>query len=192
MNLKGIDYTPDYIHLRRKDHRSPAYLDLNPQGLVPTLVDGEDVLTQSLAILEYIDEIRPHPAFLPQGAMERAKIRSIAQLIACDIHPVNNLRILRYLGQELGVEEPVRDVWYRHWVETGFEALERMIAGLPGPFIGGASPGLADICLVPQVYNGERFSVDTSRYPTIAKINAACLELDAFTSALPENQPDAG
>ena len=192
LNLKGIDYDPEFVHLRNADHRSPAYLEFNPQGLVPALVDGPEVLTQSLAIIEYLDETVPDPPFLPDTALARAKVRAIAQAMASDIHPINNLRVLKYLTATLGVSEADRDTWYRHWVTEGFTAVEKLLAELKpqGSFVGGDAPGLADICLVPQVYNAQRFSVDMAAFPRIGEIAAACRALPAFEAAAPENQPD--
>lgn len=193
LNLKGVEYDPEFIHLRRAEQSSPAYLEFNPQGLVPALVDGPEVLTQSLAIIDYLDETVPEPSFLPDTPIARAKIRAIAQAMAADIHPINNLRVLKYLTSTLGVSEAARDDWYRHWVTEGFKAVERLIAdfGGTGPYLGGTAPGLADICLVPQVYNAERFAVDMAAFPTIAKVAEACRALTAFQAAAPENQPDA-
>lgn len=193
LNLKGIDYDPEFIHLRKGEHRSPAYMEFNPQGLVPALIDGPEVLTQSLAILDYLDETVPDPPFLPTGPMARARIRAIAHTMASDIHPINNLRVLSYLTGTLGVAEADRDTWYRHWVTQGFTAVERLIAdlGRSGEFIGGRAPGLADICLVPQVYNAERFEVEMTGFPRIQAVAAACRALPAFKAAAPENQADA-
>lgn len=193
LNLKGVEYDPEFIHLRKAEQASPAYMEFNPQGLVPALVDGPEVLTQSLAIIDYLDETVPEPPFLPESPVARAKIRAIAHAMAADIHPINNLRVLKYLTATLGVSEAARDDWYRHWVGEGFTAIERLIAGLgtTGPYLGGTAPGLADICLVPQVYNAERFGVDMTAFPTIAKIAETCRALPAFKAAAPENQPDA-
>lgn len=196
LNLKGLSPEREFIHLRRKDQQTPEYRRLNPQGLVPTIVDDDGtVVIQSLAIVEYLDETRPDgPRFLPEDAPGRARVRALALAVACEIHPLNNLRVLRHLGKEFGISEDDRtDRWYRHWVAEGLEALEGMLAGHPatGTFCHGDAPGLADICLVPQVGNARRFDCDLSAFPTICAIEAACLELDAFSAAQPERQPDA-
>ena len=192
LNLKGLAAERRFIHLRRGEQRAPAYLELNPQGLVPMLVVGERRLTQSVAIIEYLDEKHPLPPILPVAAEDRAWVRSIALAIACDIHPINNLRILKYLGKELAIGEPVRDEWYRHWIREGFGAIEAMLAEHGAErFCFGDTPTLADICLVPQVANAARLAVDMAPYPRIAAINQACLELPAFAAAVPSAQPDA-
>jgi maleylacetoacetate isomerase len=192
LNLKGLEAERRFVHLRKAEQRAADYLALNPQGLVPTLVDGRTVLTQSLAIIEYLDEKHPTPAFLPQDAADRAWVRGIALAIACDIHPLNNLRILKYLASELKIEEPVRDEWYRHWVRMGFDALEvQLAARASGPYAFGDAPTLADICIVPQVANAQRLKVPMDAYPRLAAINAACLKHAAFDRARPEVQPDA-
>lgn len=191
--LKGIDYETALIHLRRNEQMAPDYAALNPQRLVPTLVDGPMVLNQSLAIIEYLDEIRKDPPLLPGDPAGRARVRSLALGIACDIHPLNNLRVLRYLVHDLGVGEEGRDRWYHHWIGEGFAALERSLADSPltGRFCHGDRPTLADVCLVPQIYNAERFECDLSAYPTILRINEACLAEPAFAEAHPMKQPDA-
>jgi maleylacetoacetate isomerase len=191
LNLKGLSPERRSIHLRRGEQRAADYLALNPQGLVPMLVVGGRPLTQSLAIIEYLDEKHPQPPLLPPGAEDRAWVRSVALAIACDIHPLNNLRVLKYLANPLGIAEPARDEWYRHWVREGFDALERQLAERPaGRFCFGDSPSLADVCLVPQVANANRLSVDLGPYPRIRAIDAACLALAAFDAARPENHPD--
>ncbi|HET7921545.1 MAG TPA: maleylacetoacetate isomerase [Gammaproteobacteria bacterium] len=196
LNLKGLKADYRYVHLVRDggQQHQPDYLKLNPQGLVPALVEDGEVLTQSLAIIEYLEETHPVPALLPKDALGRARVRALAQLVACDIHPVNNLRILQYLEREFGVDEVARKAWYRHWIIEGFSALEKLLADHPatGKFCHGDQPGLADIFLVPQVYNANRFDVDMSAYPVIARINSACLALPAFAEAAPERQADAG
>jgi maleylpyruvate isomerase len=192
LNLKGLSAERRYVHLRKGEQREPAYLEMNPQGLVPTLLVGELRLTQSLAIIEYLDETHPLPPFLPEGPEERAWVRAFALAIACDIHPVNNLRVLKYLSRPLAIEEPARDEWYRHWVRVGFDALEAQLARRgPATYCAGDAPGLADICLVPQVSNAKRLAVDLAPYPRLGAANKACLALPAFADALPENQPDA-
>ena len=192
LNLKGLQADRRFIHLRKGEQRAPAYLELNRQGLVPTLVVGDRHLTQSLAIIEYLDEKHPLPPLLPQGHEDRAWVRSIALAIACDIHPINNLRVLQYLGRELGIEEPRRNAWYAHWIDEGFRAIEPQLADRgSGRYCAGDSPTLADICLVPQVANALRSDVALDPYPRIRAIYEACLALPAFDRAQPANQPDA-
>lgn len=190
--LKGLEVNSVTRQLRRGEHKQKDYLEINPQGLVPCLVlDDGRALTQSLAIIEYLEETHPQPALLPVDPVERARVRSLCQLIACDIHPINNLCVLQYLEGTLGIAQPLRDAWYRHWVEAGFAALEEWLGrdASRGRFCHGDSPGMADVCLVPQVFNARRFSVDLTPYPRIAAIDAACHELPTFTAAAPEKQP---
>jgi maleylacetoacetate isomerase len=190
--LKGLEVNSVTKQLRRGEQQLKDFLDINPQGLVPCLVlDDGRALTQSMAIIEYLEEAYPQPALLPLGPVERARVRSLCQLIACDIHPLNNLRVLQYLEGTLGIAQPVRDTWYRHWVEAGFAALEEWLGrdASRGRFCHGDSPGMADVCLVPQVFNARRFSVDLTPYPRIVAIDAACRELPTFTAAAPEKQP---
>ncbi len=192
LNLKGLQAEHRFVHLRRGEQRSPAYLALNPQGLVPVLVVGERRIVQSLAILEYLEERHPLPPLLPPGAEDRAWVRSVALAIACDIHPLNNLRVLQYLDKALAVEEARRDAWYRHWVEEGFAAIEAQLAErFAGRCCFGDEPTLADVCLVPQVANANRLRVDLAPFPRIRAVNDACLALPAFDRARPEIQPDA-
>ena len=192
LNLKGLEAERRFVHLRKGEQRGAYYLEVNPQGLVPALVIGKTVLTQSLAIIEYLDEKHPAPQLLPRDIEDRAWVRAIALSIACDIHPLNNLRVLKYLGRELKAEEPVRDEWYRHWVRVGFEALEAQLASrAAGPYALGVEPTLADICIVPQVANAQRLNVPMEPYPRIRAINDACLKHPAFDRARPEVQPDA-
>lgn len=192
LNLKGLAYDQAFIHLRRNDQRKADYLAVNPQGLVPALEDGNELLIQSLAIVEYLEETHPEPPLLPQGAAARARVRALAEIVACDIHPINNLRVLRYLMRPLGHDESEVAAWYNHWIGTGFEALERLLAGDPrtGRFCHGDRPGLADIALVPQVVNSERYRLDLAPYPTIRRIHAACMALAPFAAAHPSKQPD--
>jgi maleylacetoacetate isomerase len=192
LNLKGLSYEQAFIHLRRNDQRKEDYLAVNPQGLVPALEDGNELLIQSLAIIEYLDETHPQPPLLPQGAAARARVRALAEIVACDIHPINNLRVLRYLMRPLGHDESAVAAWYNHWIATGFEALERLLAGNPrtGRFCHGDRPGLADIALVPQVVNSERYRLDLAPYPTIRRIHAECMALAPFAAAHPSKQPD--
>ena len=196
LNLKGMPYTAVPVHLVKDggQHRSAAYRARNPQALVPAfeLEDGT-VLTQSLAIMEYLDEVQPESALLPADAIGRARVRALAQAIACDLHPVNNLRVLQYLSQQLGISAEQKDAWYRHWVATGLQGLEVLLADHPstGRFCHGDTPTLADCCLVPQLYNARRFQCPLDAYPTIQRIAAACETLPAFQQAAPEVQPDA-
>lgn len=185
LNLKGVAYKRVDVSLLDGAQREPANLARNPQGFVPTLeVDGQPV-TQSLAILDWLDRAIPSPAFLLEEPMARARNYAQALLIACDIHPLNNLRVLRYLGRELQVAEPARDDWYRHWVREGFVALERT-ADPSSTYLGGDSVSLADICLVPQMFNARRFNLDLAPFPNLVRIDAALQQLDAFQSAHPE------
>lgn len=192
-NLKGVapEYVP--IHLRRGDQRAEDYLRLNPQGLVPALDIGWRVLTQSLAIIEWLDETHPEPALLPGDAADRAEIRAFALAIAADIHPLNNLRVLKYLKAPLGHDQATIDAWYRHWVESGLAACEALVTkeGRRGPYCFGAEPSLADICLIPQLANARRVDSDLSACPTLLAIEAQCATLPAFADAAPEKQPDA-
>jgi maleylacetoacetate isomerase len=196
LNLKGLDPERAYIHLTKGggEQFGAAYRAINPQQLLPALVlDDGAVLTQSLAIIEYLDETHPAPPLLPTAPADRAFVRSVAQAIACDIHPLNNLRVLAYVKQTLGHSDAEKDEWYRHWVATGFTALEAMLAGHKGRgrFCHGDAPTLADLCLVPQVANAERFNCPMEDYPTIRAIAAECRALPAFAAAAPDKQPDA-
>lgn len=195
LGLKGIDHEKAFIHLTRDggQQHEADYRKLNPLGVVPTLVHGETVLTQSLAILEYLDEIRPSPPLLPGDPVGRGRVRSIALTIACDTHPLNNLRVLSYLTKDLGLSEADKLRWYRHWVASGLGAVEALLVENPatGLFCHGNQPTLADICLVPQVFNARRFDCDLSAYPTVVSIVDACNQLPAFAEAAPDRQPDA-
>ena len=195
LNLKGLAYENRPVHLVRDggEQHQQAYRALNPQELVPCLVDGANVLTQSMAIMEYLDETHPSPALLPPDPAGRARVRALAQLLACDVHPLGNLRVLQYLGNELQVDESVRGTWSRHWIGEGFRALEAMLAEHPatGRFCHGDQPTLADACLVPQHYNAVRWKLPLDEFPTIRRVVEACQELDAFKRAVPEAQSDA-
>lgn len=193
LNLKGLQAEMAFVNLRDQEQTGPDYAALNPQKFVPALIDAGTVLTQSLAIIEYLDERWPEPPLLPADPVGRARVCAIAQAIACDIHPLNNLRVLLYLRDRLGLDEAARTAWYQHWVATGFEAIERMLADHPatGRFCHGDAPTLADVCLVPQVYNAERFACDLAPYPTLRRIAETCRALPAFAAAAPEAQPDA-
>jgi len=191
--LKGIDYQYLPIHLTKGEQRAEGYQSLNPQGLVPALVDGGNTFTQSLAIIEYLDERYPAPALLPPTPAERARVRAIALSIACEIHPLNNLRVLRYLVHTLGTSEETKDAWYRHWIDVGLSALEAQFVAdrATGTFCHGETPTLADICLVPQLANARRYAIPLDAYPTLTRIDASCRGLAAFAAAAPELQPDA-
>ncbi len=192
--MKGLSY--DYVahHLRHGGHRKPAYLAVNPQGLVPALVleDGT-MIAQSMAILEYLEETVPNPPLLPADPKARARVRMLADMIACDIHPVNNLRVLDRLRARYGADDTEIASWFRHWVDETFAPLEKMLAADPqtGTFCHGHAPGMADICLVAQVASNARFNVDMAPYPTIGRIRDTCMELPAFADAAPARQPDA-
>lgn len=195
LNLKGLDYEQVPVHLIRDggEQHAPDYALTHPQKLVPVLQHGERKVRQSLAIMEYLEELWPDPPLLPLAARDRARVRALALLIACDIHPLNNLRVLQYLEREWNAPQPERDEWVRHWIAEGFRAFEAMLVEdlSRGAFCEGESPGIADCCLIPQVYNARRFGVDLEPFPTIRRIEAECLALPAFDAARPERQPDA-
>ena len=191
-NLKGIGYEPEFVHLAKGKHNEPEYKQVNPVGLVPCLIEDGQILTQSLAIIEYLEETHPQVPLLPKTPMERARVRALSLLVACEIHPINNLRVLKYLTGTLKHTEAERDTWYRHWVEDGLGKLEAMLAdGKTGKFCHGDTPGMADCCLVPQIANGKRFECDFSHVPTVMRIWDACNKLEAFQKAAPSSQPDA-
>ena len=192
LNLKGLQWEHCNISLPDGDQFGDDYKKINPQGRVPTLIDGDNVLYQSMAILEYLDETNPDPAFLPSDPFGRARVRGLADIIACDIHPLNNLAILKFLAGEMGAEnDAVNAIWYRHWVYEGFNALESHLASdqETGVFAHGDAPGLVDICIVPQVFNAQRYECDLSSYPTLMRVFAECMKLDAFERAQPSMQP---
>ena len=192
LNLKGLPYETVSIHLTKEGGKqfSPDYKAINPQMRVPVLeLPGGEVLTQSLAIIDFLDEMHPRPPFLPEDPVQRAKVRAVAQAIACDIHPLNNVGPLKYIKSTLGKDQAAIDAWYRHWILVGFEAVEAWLK--PGPYAFGSQVTLADICLVPQVANARRLKVPLDRFPKIVAVDAACLALPAFDRARPENQPDA-
>jgi maleylacetoacetate isomerase len=195
LKLKGLDYEAVPVHLLREggQHLMDNYLTINPSALVPALQDDRMTLTQSMAIIEYLDELHPMVPLLPKDAVGRARVREMAQIIACDIHPVNNLRVLKYLVKHLGLSEEAKTDWYRHWVIEGLRSLEAHLARNlgTGRFCHGDTPTIADCFLVPQVFNAQRFDIDVDAYPTIARINALCVDLPAFKAAHPSQQPDA-
>jgi maleylacetoacetate isomerase len=192
LNLKQLAYDTAAIHLRRNDQSTPDYRGVNPQGLVPALEDGGQILIQSMAILEYLDELHPEPPLLPKEPTDRARVRALADIVACDIHPINNLRVLRYLMRELGHDEAAIAKWYNHWIAAGFQALEPLLArdARTGSFCHGDSPSLADIALVPQVVNAERYQLDLGPYPTLMRVYENCMKLGPFIAALPSKQSD--
>lgn len=190
LNLKAIDYDLAIVNLLKSQQLDEGYLAVNPQGLLPALETEEGYLAQSLAILEWLDETYPQSPIIAGSAWQKAKIRNISYAIACDIHPVNNLRVLKYLSNELNVDDEAKNKWYRHWIEIGFEKIELMLSD-SSDYCVGDQPTLADICLVPQVFNALRFKVDMAAYPKIAAIYERCNKLAAFDDAAPQNQPDA-
>ncbi|PSW19997.1 maleylacetoacetate isomerase [Photobacterium sanctipauli] len=191
LNLKQLAYDQRPVSLLDNEQNSASYTAINPNGLVPGFSDDADstgVLGQSIAIIEYLDECYPEPPLLPQNAFDKARCREISLAIACDIHPLNNLRVLNYLNTEFGVNQNEKMVWYHHWLQRGFQAIESLISRQNTTFCCGNSPTMADICLVPQLYNAKRFGFDTSRYQHLLEIEQRCLELPAFVKAHPDNQ----
>jgi maleylacetoacetate isomerase len=193
LHLKKIAYEPVFVHLLKGEQREEAYWSLNPQGLLPLLEDGAVRISQSLAIIEYLDRIRSEPPLLPEDPAGAARVRTLALICACKMHPLNNLRVLRHLKGELGLDQEARDAWCRHWMEEGFAALERRLAGEAdtGRFCHGDHPTLADVCLVPQVVSAGRWHTDLRPYPTVRRIHDSCMALEPFVLAMPANQPDA-
>jgi maleylpyruvate isomerase len=193
LNLKGLAYEAISVHLRKNEQNAAAYRAINPQGLIPTLTEDGRAMGQSLAIIEYLEEVHPEPPLLPQEPRARARVRQIAFAIACDIHPLNNLRLLRYVEERFSLDDDALTVWQTHWMTEGFAAIETLLADSPdtGRFCHGNTPGLADICLVPQLYNARRVGLDLAPYPTMTRIDAACQEIAAFAAAHPARQPDA-
>jgi maleylpyruvate isomerase len=194
LNLKGIAAEQAFRHLRKGEQRAPDYAAINPQKLVPALVlDSGEVLTQSLAILEYLEETHPEPPLLPEDPAERARVRSLALIPTADIHPIQNLRVMAYLREKFGQSEEAAFAWSRHWIDIGFEAYEAMVVNdrRTGAFSHGDRPTMADLCLVPQVFNATRFKVDMARYPTLRRIFENCMKQPAFDAAQPSKQPDA-
>ena len=195
LNLKGLDYERMIVHLTKGggEQFAPEYRALNPQALVPVLQDDALTLTQSIAMVEYLEEVYPNPPLLPKSPAERARVRSLALMVACEIHPLNNLRVLRYLIHDLKVTEAQKDEWYRHWVTNGLAPLEKRLVNdtATGHFCHGDTPGLADICLVPQLANARRFNIALGDFPTLVRIEQNCMALKAFQDAAPGVQPDA-
>lgn len=193
LNLKGLVADERYIHLLKDggQQHDPAYAVLNAMELIPTLVDGDTTIGQSLAIIEYLDEVYPEPPLLPKGAADRARVRQIALSVACDIHPVNNLRIRQYLSKTLQLSEDASKIWYRHWIDIGFRGVEALLAE-DGPYAIGDTPTMADIVLVPQVANARRFAIPLDAYPRIVRADETARAHPAFAAAAPERQPDFG
>lgn len=191
MHLKGLAYDPEFIHLAKGKHNDAAFASVNPAKLLPALIDDGNLLTQSLAIIEYLDETHAAVPMLPKTPLARARVRALSLLIACEIHPLNNLRALKYLNRELKVSEEQKNAWYRHWVEDGLAKFEAMLAdGKTGKFCHGDMPGMADCCLVPQIANGKRFDCNFDHVPNVMRIWNECNQLDAFQKAAPQHQPD--
>jgi maleylacetoacetate isomerase len=193
LNLKGLAYEPQFVHLAKGEHRKPEYGRVNPQGLLPTLVlDDGTHLTQSLAIMEYLEEKHPQPALLPKDALGRARVRSLANLIACEIHPLNNTRVLQHLKRALGQTEDQVNAWYRHWIADGLGKFEAELARAnKSRFCHGDAPTMADCCLVPQIFNAKRYQCDLAAYPSTVRVFDECMRLEAFERAQPAKQPDA-
>lgn len=189
LHFKGLEFEQIPIDLRAGGQLTEDYLAINPQGLVPYFEDGDLAISQSLAIIDYLEDVCPEPALLPADAKMRARVRAIAQIIACDIHPLNNLRILQYLERDLGCDQLKRMIWYHRWLADGFKAIEATIKESAGEFCFGDEPTLADICLVPQVYNAKRYEVDLGPFPTIRTINDRCQDIESFAKAAPQHQP---
>jgi len=189
--LKGLDYQYHAVHLPKNEQLAESYAAVSASRLVPLLRDGDHVLTQSLAIIEYLDETHPQPPLLPPDPLGRARVRALALDIACEIHPLNNLRVLRYLVGPMGVSDEDKNRWYRHWVETGLEVVERQLAAQPSTFCHGDTPTLADCTLVPQIFNARRFDCRLDHVPQVMKVFDACMALDAFENTRPERCPDA-
>ncbi len=193
LNLKGLPYESEVLDLRAGDHLRERYARINPMRAVPTLEDGEHRVAQSMAIVEYLEETHPEPPLFPRSPLERARVRAMAQLVACEMHPLNNLRVLSYLEREMSLSAQGRDLWYGHWVQEGFRSLEPMLAGSEtGRFCHGDSPTVADVFLAPQVVNAQRFKVDLADFPRAVGIFDRCMKLPAFERAHPANHPAAG
>ena len=189
--IKGLTYDYKPVHLQKNEQFNESYVAVAASRLVPMLRDGDAVLTQSMAIIEYLDEVHPVPPLLPGTALDRARIRALAQDIACEIHPINNLRVLRYLVRDMKVSEDDKNRWYRHWVETGLEVVEQQLAARPSTFCHGETPTLADCCLVPQIFNARRFDCRLDHVPNVMRVFDACMALEPFERSRPEHCPDA-
>lgn len=192
LHLKGLAVESAFVHLAKAEHRKPDYVAVNPQGLVPALQVNEHVLAQSLAIIEYLEETQPQPPLLPKDALGRARVRNLALIVACEVHPLNNPRVLKYVKNTLGHGDEDVNAWYRHWIAEGLATLEAEL-GRPGTgrYSHGDAPGLADCFLVPQIFNAKRYQCDLAPYPTVMRVFEACMQLDAFDRAQPGKQPDA-
>jgi maleylacetoacetate isomerase/maleylpyruvate isomerase len=191
LNLKSLNYEPVFVHLAKGEHRGASYPQVNPQALLPTLeLDDGTRLNQSLAIIEYLDELHPQPPLVPREPLARARVRSLSQLIASEIHPLNNLRVLQHL-KRLGQTQDEIDAWYRHWIADGLAKLEAELKAKAGKFCHGGAPTMADCCLVPQIVNAKRYQSDLAPYPVTMRIFDACMQLEAFDRAQPSKQPDA-
>ena len=190
LGLKGLPYDTMSVHLQKNEQLAADYAAKVPARLVPVLHDGDAWLSQSLAIIEYLDETHPTPPLLPATPIERAQVRALAMDIACEIHPLNNLRVLRYLVRELKIAEEAKNTWYRHWVESGLAAVEVRLAAAPGTYCFGDTPGLADCVLVPQIFNAQRLSCRLEHVPQVMRVFGACMKLEAFERTRPENCPD--
>ena len=192
LNLKGLAYAPQFVHLAKGEHRKPDYAEVNAQALVPTLVlDDGTRLNQSLAIIEYLDEQHPQVRLIPSNPLDRARVRALSLLVACEIHPLNNLRVLQHLKRQLGQNEEQVNSWYRHWVAEGLQRFEAELKHGAGRFCHGDAPTMADCCLVPQIFNAKRFQCDLAPYPATLRAFEACMKLEAFDRAQPSRQPDA-
>lgn len=193
LHLKNLPYEYISVHLLNGEQRQAQFAALNPEKLVPVLKTGDDLISQSLAIIEYLEDVAPTPALLPRDPIARAKVRAFALAIACDVHPLNNLRVLQYITKDMGQTDAVKDEWYRHWIAEGLSPLEQLMAARPtqSAFCFGDQPGLADVCLIPQLFNARRTHCDVSPYPTLLNIEANCLAHEAFKRAAPDKQPPA-
>ena len=189
--LKGLDYTYRAVQLQKNEQTAESYASVSPTRLVPLLIDDGHALTQSMAIIEYLDETYPEPPLLPADALGRARVRALSQDVACEIHPLDNLRVLRFLVGTLKVSEDDKNRWYRHWVETGLEVIERQLAAAPSTYCHGDTPTMADCTLVPQIYNAQRFDCRLDHVPNVMRVHEACMKLDAFEKTRPEACPDA-
>lgn len=192
LNLKGLAYVPQFVHLARGEHRKPEYAQVNAQALVPTLVlDDGTRLTQSLAIIEYLDQKHPQVQLIPGDPLARARVRALSLLVACEIHPLNNLRVLQHLKRQLGQNEEQVNAWYRHWVADGLQKFEAELKSGAPTFCHGDTPTMADCCLVPQIFNAKRYQCELTPYPTTMRVFESCMALEAFDRAQPSKQPDA-